>query len=552
MGVLTLLNQYIIGQLGDQIGTLWLGQIFYYKKFDLLRFYSIEYFSQNPQNFDSIFFSNIYNFIYLALSTFLGSFLSYNILTLLFLFLNSFSLFILLRNLRISKLISVTFSTIFSVLPYFYFHVEHHTLLVLFPSILFINYLIKKDFVNFNRKDLLYIAILMNIQTIFSLYLGYFLGLYFLFYLVIVFFRKKNKVYIYNFVTTITFASIIFLIFNFGAINSFINPTYSIKTYEFPNKLFENQVSNYSFERERPLDDFLYFSSRPWYYFLYPTNHFLFGNSTKEIINYFSDKLDIWIFKNHFPAEHNSSFIGYTILILIILGFKYKIIQKNKLLITLFTLSLLLFILTLPPVLPIGSLKIYTPSYLMYEIFPMFRSTSRIAIYIHINFFIISAFILNELLLKYRFKTKILLSLIVSFLLVFEFLGNYKAMSLTKLPETNNFLLEKNIRKYMVAAYPNNFRNEFLLNMVYHESPFFNPSGFVRKEINFNSSDFTSSIDTCDALNYFVAFNGKFIVIKNYEDSKFKIINQLDTVFQSNSEKIQIKTTENLLDVCKN
>ena len=91
MGILNLLNQYIIGQLGDQIGTLWLGQIFYFKKFDLIRYYSIEYFSQNPQSFNSVFFSNIYNFIYLSISSTFGSFFSYNLLTFIFLLLNSVS-----------------------------------------------------------------------------------------------------------------------------------------------------------------------------------------------------------------------------------------------------------------------------------------------------------------------------------------------------------------------------------------------------------------------------------------------------------------------------
>ena len=552
MGILNLLNQYIIGQLGDQIGTLWLGQIFYFKKFDLIRYYSIEYFSQNPQSFNSVFFSNIYNFIYLSISSTFGSFFSYNLLTFIFLLLNSVSLFYLLRKLKISKLISFVFSSTFSILPYFYFHIEHHTLLVLFPSIFLISYLVDKGFSKLNFVNILYISFLLNFQALISLYLGYFLGIYFFLYVIIEFFKEKNNKILLNLFFSLLITSLLFVVSNFNTLKSLLDSDFSRVTYNFPNNVYWNQVSSFSYEIERPFDDFLYFSSRPWYYFLFHTNHPLFGEYTKKILEYFSQNLDIWIFKNHFPAEHNSSFIGFTIITLIFLGFKNRIIQKNYLMLSLFILSIILVILTFPPVVPIGSFKLYTPSYLMYEFFPMFRSTSRLAIYVHINFFIISAFILNELTLKVNKKKRSILIFIVLILMSFEFVGNYKTVGFNSIPETNKFLFENNKNKDMVAVYPNSFRNDFLLNMVYHENPFFNPSGFVRKEINFDSSDFTSSLDSCENLAYFKSFNGKYIAIRDTPESEFQLLNQLDTVFDSKEEKIYIKSLEKLNDICKN
>ena len=102
----------------------------------------------------------------------------------------------------------------------------------------------------------------------------------------------------------------------------------------------------------------------------------------------------------------------------------------------------------------------------------------------------------------------------------------------------------------MIAVYPNSFRNDFLLNMNSYESPYFNPSGLVRSDINFDSGKFTSNLDSCDSLIYFEAFNGKFIVLRDYSNSEFKYLNKLPTVFESNNERVIIKTTDNLKDIC--
>ena len=551
MGLLSFLNNNIIGQLGDQIGTLWLGQIFYYKKFALLRFYSIEYFSNNPQSFESLYFSNIYNFLYLSFASVFGSFFTYNFLTFLFLTFNSLSLFYLLRKLKISNSVSLLFSLVFSTIPYFYSHFEHQTLLILFPSIILIGLLLNTDLITLKFRSLIYVSILLNIQVLFSLYLGYFVGIYVFLFFIISFINHKDKLIIYNFLLITTLSLVMFLFSNLSTVYSFLNPTSSVSTYDFPNNQYEKNVSTYSFERERPLEDFLYFSSRPWYYFLYHTNHPVFGNVTKGFVEYFSEELDIWIFKNHFPAEHNSSFIGITVIFIIFLGFLKKIIQRNPLVFKLFIISIFLFVLTLPPVLPLGFMNLYTPSYIMYEVFPMFRSIARLAIFIHINLFIIAAYVINELVIKSKRSKKILILAGLFVLFSFEYFGNYKSIGVLKLDETNKYLLEHNQSKYMTAAFPNSFRNEFLLNMVYHESPLFNPSGFVRNEIGFNSSNFTENIDTCENLNYFKNFNGKFIIIKNYNSFDFKIINSLDTVFESSEEKTTIKSIDKIDVLCQ-
>jgi hypothetical protein len=180
----------------------------------------------------------------------------------------------------------------------------------------------------------------------------------------------------------------------------------------------------------------------------------------------------------------------------------------------------------------------------------MFRTLARIVIFIQINFFLISAITLDELTKFLPIKKFAFILIIIFCGMSLDYVMNYKFTNISVLNETSNFLKNNNPENKMIAVYPNSFRNDFLLNMNSYESPYFNPSGLVRSDINFDSGKFTSNLDSCDSLIYFEAFNGKFIVIRDYSNSEFKYLNKLPTVFESNKERVIIKTIDNLKDIC--
>ena len=548
--ILDFLKNNILGQLGDQIGSIWLGDIFYSKKFHLLNYYSIEYFRLEKSSVLNNLFSNIYNFIYLSISYLLGGVLAYNLLTILILITNSICFYSLLKSLNVRKIIAILFSSFLSFIPYFYMHFEHQTLLIIFPSLIVIKYLLKLDLSNLNFKDIFLVSIWAILQGLFSLYLIYFLFLYIFVYFSFISISKKNLKVIYNFVFTIFLTGVLFLIFNFGLILDFLQPSRTQTNYNFPDKTISQTVSNFSFDREKPLNDFLYFSSRPWYFILFPSTHPLFGNFTKETINYFSETKNYWIFKNYFPYEHNASFIGFTVLVLTIISQINQKTKNNKIIKNLLFLNIFLFIFSMPPYFALSGKNIYTPSYLLYLIFPMFRTLSRIVIFIQINFFLISAITLDEITKFLSIKKFAFILIIIFWGMSLDYIMNYKFTNISVLNETSNFLKNNNSENTMISVYPNSFRNDFLLNMTSYEGPYFNPSGLVRSDINFDSGKFTSNLDSCDSLIYFEAFNGKFIVIRDYNNSEFKYLNKLPTVFESNKERVIIKTMDNLKDIC--
>jgi hypothetical protein len=75
---------------------------------------------------------------------------------------------------------------------------------------------------------------------------------------------------------------VMFLVFNFGLVLDYLQPSKTQVNYNFPNKNISQTVSNFSFDREKPLNDFLYFSSRPWYFMFFPSTHPLFGKIFKK------------------------------------------------------------------------------------------------------------------------------------------------------------------------------------------------------------------------------------------------------------------------------
>lgn len=548
MGIIEFLSQNIIGQVGDQVEALWLGNLIHNNSTHLYNYYSLSIFKVNPDNFYNFYFLNIYNFIYLSLSYLFGGILSYNLLLFIILVSNSICFYLLLKELNISRSVALVFSTFFSFIPYFYVHYEHQPLLILFPTLLIIKILLKNSFI---KRNILILSVLFFVQLNISYYLGYFLAIYLFFWFTIKAYFYKDFKYVTTFFKISFFTAILFALFSFKFIASFLYPDTTVKHFDLPINTNSIAISTFNYSISRPIEDFLYFSSRPWYFFLYHSSHPLAGDITKNIINYFSNDLNLWLFKNYFPAEHNASFIGYTVLLIIVIGLYKKFYLKNKFIVILLIISLLLFIFSMPPFFFFNGNIVYTPSYLLYLFFPMFRSTARLSLFIHINLFIVASYFFNEIFKIINDKKKQYFLYLLIFFLVLDYSFKLKFTEVDFYVETSNFILENNISKNLITVYPPEIRGSFLINMHIHKSPLLNPPGAAYSEISFDSSKFTKNIDSCENLKFFEGLNGKYIIIKNYHKYNFKKISLLETVFESKKEDILIKSVSRVLEICK-
>ena len=112
-------------------------------------------------------------------------------------------------------------------------------------------------------------------------------------------------------------------------------------------------------------------------------------------------------------------------------------------------------------------------------------------------------------------------------------------------------LTEFNKNKNLVAAYPSSFRTELLLNMTNTNSPQINPSGFNVEELNFDSSEFTRTLQNCETLKYFYQFGGRLIIIKQPVNLINTDLEKFITVFESPKEKVLVKDISNINQICE-
>lgn len=145
----------------------------------------------------------------------------------------------------------------------------------------------------------------------------------------------------------------------------------------------------------RSFEDFTIFSSRPWYYVLPSVDNPFYGEISEKFIDFLQYKWGYFLAQNYFKSEHTSTYLGITNIILGFFGVIYIKNNKKKnrgsfyiLILT----SIILIILTMPPLITISGINIYMPSYLLYTIFPMFRTLSRLGIYILLILLIFSLY----------------------------------------------------------------------------------------------------------------------------------------------------------------
>jgi hypothetical protein len=273
----------------------------------------------------------------------------------------------------------------------------------------------------------------------------------------------------------------------------------------------------------RPVEDFFSFSFRPWYFVIPPTDSIIFGDFSKNIYQKLKNT-GYFLAQNYDPQESGGSFMGWTFLGFGCYGI-YLLFKKDPILIKyqkelralLFCLVFIL-LLTGPPYWSAFGIKIYTPSYLMYLAFPVFRVLVRFAPVIFLILLVFSAFGLKRIEELYL-KKRIIKTVFYIFILITTFLQfaiKIPIVDIKKPPEYVAYLSKKETPT--VAIYPN----------TYWEASFWFPINNIRlanlrgikiKESGFDSDNFTKFLPTVGGIN--TAYNMNLDYILFVRDSDF-------------------------------
>lgn len=472
-------------------------------------------------NFNPIYTNEplIWNIFYF-LNNFLDATIVYSlmvILSFLLLFIAGYKLFKFFSD---DKVIAASLSLILTFSPYMYYQTQSHlNLSQVWILVLYILSIIKAK----RLREFILTGVILSILLLVSTYLGYFALLFTGIYTITKLFVVKglnlkrltiNMASLFFVFTIISFVTLLpFLTNNLGLFNKGSNVNESMA---IPARTYE---------------EFFYFTSRPWYYLLPSIENPWFGGLAQKAISSLQNDWGYWLTTNHFPREHTASYLGYLNLIFALLGVYYLYIKLRELgllnsnkipklikpteenflsnkaintytnILILGITGIVLFILTMPPYLTLDLNRIYTPSHMLFGVFPTFRVLARIGILIlliELMFTGLGYLLLLKALKNFRLKYLALIPIIVISLM--EFYVPIKLTDVSSAPRVYQYLNQEIDGKTPIVVYPYSKANDTLFWMREHKKPLINPSGYTRLADNFESAKFTSELKTCNGL----------------------------------------------------
>lgn len=478
------------------------------------------------------------------LANLLSPALAYNLIVLGGTALNFIFTFNFFKKL-FGRFIAGLLATVFLFSPYLaYQSRSHFDLLQFWPVIWFLDTL----FFSKGRHKAVFLGLLLTLITGISNYLGYFTILFTVLYLVISFLLRSNKVSGLK----ETYRDVIkgSLVFAFTTL-LFIAP-YIKSNYFAPKMGMEESTDTKA--NNRPFEDFVTFSSRPWYYLLPSVDNPFFGRFSQQVLDRLSSGGN-YLTQNYFKAEHTATYLGWVNLILAFVGLvasrmlcrsmdgrengthpeggkhPTELINFIALLITIVGL----IILTMPPSITVNGATIYTPSYLLFKVFPMFRVLARAGILILFLTLIFTGYgylALVKFSIAKNINRKVVRSIlsVVALVSIAEFIIPLKITHVGTPPQVYTYIGKADPLKSPIVVYPYNKTNEALFWMRVYQQPLINPRGYLDRNTAFVSEDFTSLLTTSQGLEKARIMGAKYLVYF-YEDDENK---NLDFFNQTN------------------
>ena len=414
-------------------------------------------------------------------------------------------------------------STVFFVSPYFAYQSRSHIdLLQFWPVVWFLGTL----FFSKSRYKGVYLGLLLALITSFSNYLGYFTILFTFLYLVFGFLLDKSKIHSFKkYYSSVLVGAAVFVLISMTFLWPYIKSNYLVPRVPIGDKTVAKVVN-------KPLEDFVIFSSRPWYYLMPSVDNPFFGGTSQGFLTKISSGGN-YLTANYFKSEHSASFLGWVNMCLAVAGlislavsFKTRRDSESRSPISYLVLSLSiigLVILSMPPYVSVSGISFYTPSFLLFKAFPMFRVLARLGVLILFLMLIFTGYG-YELILRSagsRRSTRFLSYILIIFLVVFSLAESFITIKITNVsasPKVYTYIGDTVLQKSPIVVYPYSKTTDAVFWISTYKQPLINPRFYEDTKTGFIAEDFTKNLNTTNGLNKAREMGAKYMVYFYEED----------------------------------
>jgi hypothetical protein len=303
-----------------------------------------------------------------------------NLLALFYMTLNALSGYLLFNKIAKNKVFAVLFSGLYVFSTYFLFRVISFTpnlyAVFIFPLTL---YLLLK-----NTKPV-YLGLLNFFFLCLSSYYAFFnlivIGLWYL--------LDRKPLNVAKFLIPIIIGALIFFL-PYLKQNSYLSD-------------YEKTGSNTVY---RPIEDWYNFSFRPWYFAIPPGSSLFFGDLHTAFYNKVRSTGN-YLTQNYSEDEMAGSYLGWHFILgaavmfyLVVLRNKAGTQDTSKIITKCFWIIGVILLISGPPSVTVAGFKLYTPSYLLYYILPVFRSLVRWSAVLYLLVLVINYYLVIDLYSK--------------------------------------------------------------------------------------------------------------------------------------------------------
>jgi len=460
--------------------------------------------------------------------------LAYNLIVLGGTMLNFFFAFRFFKKL-FGRFIAVILASILLASPFLAYQSRAHFDLLQFWSVI---WFLDTLFFSKSRHKAVFLGLLLTLITGISNYLGYFTTLFIVLYLIFCFLLRPGKVSSLRLhYRHVVKGAIVFILTSAIFIAPYVKANFFTPRVRVEDNVNEKAVN-------RPFEDFVTFSSRPWYYLLPSVDNSFFGGLSQNMLERLASGGN-YLTQNYFKAEHSASYLGWINLVLAFVGLlSLRIPQRFRrgtrispptpqtasesstpLNLPVILLTVIgLIILTMPPAIVVNDLTLYTPSYILFKIFPMFRVLARAGVLILFLTLIFTGYgylALVNLSVTKKIPRRVIQSILwtLALLSVAEFFIPLKVAHVGTPPKVYAYIGATDPLKSPMVIYPYNKTNEALFWLTTYKQPLINPRFYEDRETGFVSEDFTNLLNTTRGLEKARNMGAKYLVYF-YEDSK--------------------------------